>query len=82
MILNLQLRRNRLYNLLYGMYSMFDWLYNLFMQLVTFVLSLFGMNEKKVHFENEGLENNADGSDQQALLQAQQQAQHQQQEAQ
>ena len=64
------------------MYSMFDWLYNLFMQLVTFVLSLFGMNEKKVHFENEGLENNADGSEQQALLQAQQQAQQQQQEAQ
>ena len=64
------------------MYSMFDWLYNLFMQLVTFVLSLFGMNEKKVHFENEGLENNADGSEQQALLQAQQQAQQQQQESQ
>ncbi len=51
------------------------------MQLVTFVLSLFGMNEKKVHFENEGLENNSDSSDQQALLQAQQaHAQQQQQQ--
>jgi len=35
---------------------MFDWLYQLFMQFVTFVLSLFGMSgEKRVHFE-EGLD--------------------------
>lgn len=45
----------------YTVYIMFDWLYNLFMQFVTFILSLFGSSaEKKVHFD-EGLEDKKEG---------------------
>jgi len=47
---------------------MFDWLYNLFMQFVTFVLSFFGTSEKKVHFE-EGVDTEAPQAQEQLLPQ-------------
>ena len=49
------MRLFRVKELLYGNYNIFDWLYNFFVSIVTFIMSLFGfdMKNRSVTFEDD-----------------------------